>query len=189
MNLRKLSNQLRKDKSGVFGLTSVQLFFGVIFAIALLAYVIVVIMGTLGGTTILQQTTDSYTAEVITPSTAGTALAANSWASCSASVSAVTNATNTAINAANYTVSGCKIANTTSTFPGTWKVTYSAVHDSIQQTQLTTILTNTSTGITRFFGAINPVYAILAVLVIILVLVVLVRVVQAPSGARAAPQL
>ena len=38
---------LRKDKKGVFGLTAVQQFFAVILGIALLAYVIVIIMGTL----------------------------------------------------------------------------------------------------------------------------------------------
>ena len=101
--------QLMNDKKGVFGLTAVQSFFGIILGIALLAYVIVIIMGTLSSTTIVP---------------AGS-LAAN---------------------------------------------------------QTNAILANVSTGITSFFGAINPVYAILAVLVIILVLVVLVRVVQAPSG-------
>jgi len=47
--LRKLS----KDRKGVFGLTAVQSFFGIILGIALLAYVIVVIMGTLQGADIL----------------------------------------------------------------------------------------------------------------------------------------
>lgn len=106
---------VKKDKKGVFGLTAVQAFFATILGIALLAYVIIVIMGTLQGASIL---------------TAGS-LAAN---------------------------------------------------------QSDLILGNVSSGITSFFGAINPVYAILAVLVIILVLVVLVRVVQAPAGS-ATPQL
>ena len=43
------------------------------------------------------------------------------------------------------------------------------------------VLFNVTSGMTSFFSAINPVYAILAVLVIILVLVVLVRVVQRPN--------
>lgn len=55
--------------------------------------------------------------------------------------------------------------------------------------QSNNILANVSSGITSFFSAINPVYAILAVLVIILVLVVLVRVVQAPAGSNAGTQL
>jgi len=42
-----------KDKRGVFGLTAVQSFFAVILGIALLAYVIVVIMGTLQSANIL----------------------------------------------------------------------------------------------------------------------------------------
>ena len=102
--------KLRKDKKGVFGLTAVQQFFAVILGIALLAYVIVIIMGTL------------QTANITT-----NAVAAN---------------------------------NTNN------------------------ILGNVSAGITSFFSAINPVYAILAILVIILVLVVLVRVVQAPAGSQ-----
>lgn len=48
-NLRKII----KDKKGVFGLTSVQQFFAIILGIALLAYVIVVIMGTLSSSSIL----------------------------------------------------------------------------------------------------------------------------------------
>ena len=102
------------NKKGVFGLTAVQSFFSVILGIALLAYVIVIIMGTLSS------------ANIVTANS----LAAN---------------------------------------------------------QTTNILNNVSSGITSFFSAINPVYAILAVLVIILVLVVLVRVVQAPAGST--PQL
>jgi hypothetical protein len=43
----------KKDKRGVFGLNAVQGFFAIILGIALLAYVIVVIMGTLQSTTIL----------------------------------------------------------------------------------------------------------------------------------------
>ena len=104
-----------KDKRGIFGLTAIQQFFVVILGIALLAYVMVVIMGTLGQANIL---------------TAGT----------------------TAANQSGY------------------------------------ILANVSSGVTGFFSAINPVYAILAVLVIILVLVVLVRVVSAPTSGGS-PQL
>ena len=94
----------KMNNRGVFGLTSVQSFFAIILGVALLAYVIVIIMGTL--------------------------------------------------QSSNVVPAGSQAAN-----------------------QTTLILNNVSTGITSFFGAINPVYAILAVLVIILVLVVLVRVV------------
>jgi hypothetical protein len=97
------------NKRGVFGLNAIQQFFAVILGIALLAYVIVIIMGTLSGASIV---------------TSG----------------------------------------------------------SLADNQTKSILANVSTGITSFFSAINPVYAILAVLVIILVLVV-----QAPAGSN--PQL
>ena len=110
------------NKGGVFGLSSVQQFFAIILGVALLAYVIIIIMGTLSNTSIVPQ----Y----------------------------------------NYNSSGAAVSNNT----------------FYVQTQ--SILVNTSTGITSFFGAINPVYAILAVLVIILVLVVLVRVVTGSESGR-----
>ena len=109
MSIKSMYEKLKADVKAVFGLTAVQSFFGIILGIALLAYVIVIIMGTL--------------------------------------------------STANVVPAGSLAAN-----------------------QTNAILANVSTGITSFFGAINPVYAILAVLVIILVLVVLVRVVQAPAS-------
>ena len=48
---------LRNDKRGVFGLTAVQGFFAVVLGIALLAYVIVIIMGTLQSANIIPATT------------------------------------------------------------------------------------------------------------------------------------
>lgn len=104
----KSISQMMKDKKAVFGLTSVQAFFAIILGVALLAYVIVIIMGTLA--------------------------------------------------TSNIVATGSVAAN-----------------------QTNAILYNVSTGVTSFFSAINPVYAILAVLVIILVLVVLVRVVSGGS--------
>jgi thiosulfate reductase cytochrome b subunit len=44
---------LRKDKRGVFGLTAIQQFFAIILGLALLAYVIVIIMGTLSSSSIV----------------------------------------------------------------------------------------------------------------------------------------
>lgn len=112
----KSLKQIMKEQAAVFGLTSVQAFFAIILGVALLAYVIVVIMGTLQNSAILP---------------AGSA-------------------------AANNTAE---------------------------------ILGNVSGGVTSFFGAINPVYAILAILVIILVLVVLVRVVTGSTQGGGSPQL
>ena len=45
--------KLRKNKKGVFGLTAIQSFFATILGIALLAYVIVIIMGTLSTASIV----------------------------------------------------------------------------------------------------------------------------------------
>ena len=49
----KSIRQYLKEKAAVFGLTSVQSFFAIILGVALLAYVIVVIMGTLQSSSIL----------------------------------------------------------------------------------------------------------------------------------------
>jgi len=51
---------LRKDKRGVFGLNAVQSFFAIILGIALLAYVIVIIMGTLSSANIVTVNTLAY---------------------------------------------------------------------------------------------------------------------------------
>ena len=47
MNYKNMMSKLKSDKKGVFGLTAIQAFFVAILGIALLAYVIVIIMGTL----------------------------------------------------------------------------------------------------------------------------------------------
>jgi len=126
-NNSKMKSKIRMNRKGVFGLTSVQAFFAIILAVALLAYVIIIIMGTLSGANIVPQYA-SY----------------------------------------NYNSSGSAMSNNTA-----W-------------VEVQSITSNVSTGITSFFGSINPVYAILAVLVIILVLVVLVRVVTGGQGTMGA---
>ena len=187
----KLKSLLKKkNNKGVFGLTAVQQFFVIILGIALLAYVIVIIMGTLSETNILNSATGSFTNETITPTDSGVALSANSNPNCQATITTIVNGTASTINTANYSVSACTLTNLTSEYTdGAWNVTYTFTYDSASQVNTKEILANTSTGVSGFFESINPVYAILAVLVIILVLVVLVRVVQAPSGTRTSPQL
>jgi len=49
----KSIRKLTKDKKGIFGLTAIQQFFVTILGIALLAYVIVIIMGTLSTSSIV----------------------------------------------------------------------------------------------------------------------------------------
>ena len=60
----KSLKQMSKDKRGIFGLTAIQQFFVVILGIALLAYVIVIIMGTLQSANIV--TTGSLAANQTT---------------------------------------------------------------------------------------------------------------------------
>lgn len=57
MKSLNLAEKKKVNRRGVFGLTSVQQFFAIILGVALLAYVIVVIMGTLQSSTILSPTT------------------------------------------------------------------------------------------------------------------------------------
>jgi len=51
---------LFKNKKGVFGLTAVQSFFAIILGIALLAYIIVIIMGVLSTSSIVATNTLAY---------------------------------------------------------------------------------------------------------------------------------
>jgi predicted PurR-regulated permease PerM len=196
---------LRNDRRGVFGLNAVQSFFAIILGIALLAYVIVIIMGTLGGSTILQQappTTATFEAVTFDAVNTHQTLAKNSLpgGTCIA-LSGANNGTaiGKAVAVANFTQNGCDVINATAMFGNSpanpWNASYTIyfnytyTQNSDAQNNLNSVLGNTSTGITSFFGSISPVYAILAVLVIILVLVVLVRVVQAPNERSNSPQL
>ena len=180
--------EMLKDKKGVFGLTAVQQFFAIILGIALLAYIIVIILGVLGGTTILAKTTSTTynetgwlndTKGVYTLSTAITGLPgfANPSVSYVKEVALVIPVANYTFNTATY-----GFTNKTLTAYQSVNITYTYDLYTAYQNRLDTILQNTSGGISGFFSAINPIYSILAVLIIILVLVVLVRVVQAPSA-------
>ena len=51
---------LMKDKKGVFGLSAVQAFFVMILGIGLLAYVIIIIMGTLSSSSIVATGSTAY---------------------------------------------------------------------------------------------------------------------------------
>jgi hypothetical protein len=178
-----------KDKKGVFGLTAIQQFFAIILGLALLAYIIVIILGVLGGTTILAKTSATTynetgwlndTKGTYTLSTAITGLGgfANPSIRYVKEVALVIPVANYTFNTATY-----GFTNATLTAYQSVNITYSYDLYTAYQNRLDTILQNTSSGVTGFFGAISPIYAILAILIIILILVVLVRVVQAP-GAR-----
>ena len=179
------------NKRGIFGLTAIQAFFAIILAIALLAYVIVIIMGTLGSSSILQQTSATSVNE--THASADTiTLRSTAGASCG-TITAISNGTGgTAIPLNNFTQTGCSVVNASTRviWGSNLLFSYPYTQYSTSKNELDSITSNVSTGITSFFSSISPVYAILAVLVIILVLVVLVRVVQAPNGGNnQAPQL
>jgi len=63
MKMKELMSKFRKDEKGVFGLTAVEAFFVSILGIALLAYVIVIVMGTLADADIVESgsTADNQT--------------------------------------------------------------------------------------------------------------------------------
>jgi hypothetical protein len=204
---------LNKDKRGVFGLESVQAFFAIILGIALLAYVIVTVMGTLNQTTILPSSAGNVVANesiltttvIIGLNTTGYDLALSTVDGFSSPViTAIWNVSGIAgsaqpynntilLGAGNFSLSST--GNLTSAWAntdngtGNVSVSYTYTRNTASQSNANSILGNTSAGISGFFGNISPVFAILAVLVIILVLVVLVRVVQAPSQGGSAPQL
>lgn len=56
MNFIKYAKDKANKKRGVFGLNAIQQFFVILLGVALLAYVIIVIMGTLQGSSILSAT-------------------------------------------------------------------------------------------------------------------------------------
>jgi hypothetical protein len=183
--MKEKTKKFIKDKKGVFGLTSVQAFFAIILGVALLAYVIVVIMGTLSSSTIIPLLSTSVVNESGSIATAGYTLAGASIRGFSLTTISATNLTGTfyVIPSANYTVNAAGVVTnaTPTTYTGA-AFSYTYGYYSSATNQLNQITGNTSVGITAFFGAINPVYSILAILVIILVLVVLVRVVTGGVG-------
>jgi len=189
----KIKKILKMNKKGVFGLNAVQQFFVIILGIALLAYIIVVIMGTLGGSVILDQASASVVNETGFGNSTGYTLtaASNNTGFGSPVITSLYNRTDgTVIPVTNVTVSAVGLINNASAIEyGNLSINYGFRFNTDEQNDLDSVLGNTSTGITGFFESISPVYAILAVLVIILVLVVLVRVVQTPAGSKATPQL
>jgi hypothetical protein len=179
----------RKEKKGVFGLTAIQQFFVVILGLALLAYVIVIILGTLNTSQILSLSSDSVTNESITMNTTVPGVLAYSGVlgfsnpqivKITSTSGAIVFGANTNSNT-NYSLSSTGVITALLDMNAT-KVTYTYYAAGTAGNQLNNILLNTSNGVAGFFGSINPVYAILAVLVIILVLVVLVRVVSGGGG-------
>lgn len=193
------AKELFKDKKAIFGLTSVQQFFAIILGIALLAYVIIAIMGTLNDSSILPSATVVNTitneSSAFLNNSGYTILfnPTNTVGFANPVITSVVNQTSGAVIAAsNYQISSAGLVrNATGTIFTTVGISYTYNTNSLQKTQVNNILSNTSSGITSFFGSVNPVYAILAIMVIILVLVVLVRVVAGGNvqGRAVNPQL
>lgn len=191
---------LIKDKKGVFGLTAIQQFFVLILGIAILAYVIIVIMGVLSQTNILPLATST----VINESTYINTTGSTDYLQCGNTfcyevpgfsgitvVYMINGSSGLPITSGNYSINNAGLITNTSL--QVWdevNVTYTFGSWSSAAKQTNLILSNSSSGITAFFSNISPVYSILAVLVIILVLVVLVRVVSGGGSRESSmPQL
>lgn len=184
------TKKLIKDKKGIFGLNAVQAFFAIILAIGLLAYVIVIIMGTLQDADILTMGTQSIYEEIGAINTTGNTFTRStvdgfsSVVILSARNRTAAGSAGLTITAANYTVTATNTVVNTSVAWNNVSFNYSYNYNTIQMINQRDLLSNTSNGITSFFTSMSPVYAILAVLVIILILVVLVRVVTGGTGNR-----
>ena len=174
---------LKKDKRGVFGLTSVQQFFAIILGVALLAYVIVVIMGTLNDSTLL--TGNALAQTVVNESgwvnSTGFALTNSSASGIRGKtiIAIINGSSGTVLSAAQFSLDPVTKVVTNGTVLAFFSanITWSYLYNSQVEDNAANILNNVSEGVTSFFSSINPVYAILAILVIILILIVLVRVV------------
>jgi len=176
-------NKLKKNKRGVFGLTSVQSFFAIILGVALLGYVIVVIMGTLQTTSILTLTESvSVVNESAYINGSGYFLKAISQPGfINPAITEIFNNSNSSlpVPSSNYTLDSNGLIQNTSDSIWNWiNISYTYSKFTTNGVNTNGVLSNTSSGITNFFTNISPVYAILAILVIILILVVLVRVVS-----------
>ena len=168
-------------------MNAVQQFFVIILGIALLAYVIVIIMGTLSAADIIPSATGTATENNKQIEQAGYELGQAGLSEFVGTITTIVNSTDgIVIQSGNYTLTGNSLFNATVTEWADVNITYSYTYNSGTQDDLNSILGNTSEGVTGFFSSIQPVYAILAVLVIILVLVVLVRVVQSPGSGKSA---
>lgn len=185
------NKKLRNDKRGVFGLTAVQGFFSVVLGIAILAYVMVTMFGTLSNANVTGYQNHASTAVVNETLTNVTTINARSLAGAAyfnptCTIDICSNVTGGAqIAAGNITQVGCTVSSPHPSYnQSDWVCTYNYTYqeNTPYGDRANAVLGNTSIGVANFFGSVSPVYAILAILVIILVLVVLVRVVQAPQG-------
>lgn len=195
-----MKRNLLKDNRGVFGMTAVQMFFSAILMLGILAYIIVIIMGSLGTTTILPALSTTTTNESMAwlNGTTYTLTSASTSGFTEPSIIAIwaSIATgypyNYSVALANASVSSAGVVTRIGTAALNYtnvSYTYTYNYNSGYSNNLNSILGNTSNGVSGFFSSISPVYAILAVLVIILILVVLVRVVQSPNKTEQSPAL
>lgn len=181
---------LERDNRGVFGLDSVKVFFAILLGLALLAYVIVVIMGTLSNSELVPIHTLSGGAtfnESGNINQSGYSLQNRTLEGYTPSITYVYN-TSVEITSDKWRISSGIMYNATATTYNLVNVSYTYKYDDNAAIGARNALRNTSGGVTSFFSAINPVFAILAILVIILILVVLVRVVTSSSGGGGASQ-
>lgn len=173
-----MESNYKLNKNGVFGLESVKAFFAILLGLALLAFVIVVLLGVLQTSNVLVDSSRTVVNETGFINRTGYILSNSTIQGFnSPNIIIAINETGIVIASPNYTVSAA--GNVTNASAASWakvNFTYSYSFSSASELSANNILGNTSNGVAGFFSSVNPVYPILAILVIILVLVVLVRV-------------
>jgi hypothetical protein len=131
-----------------------------IVIISVTLIIAIYILATLQGNFRAEGTSGSIVNESITPTTAGTNFAVVNLldVSCGTITKVYNTTNNVIINSGNYTQTGCKIANKTSTYPvGAWKVTYAYTYTS------DTIASNASGNLTSSLNDATPWITILIV--------------------------
>ena len=147
---------LFRGKKAVFGLNAVQAFFAIILGLAILAYVIVILMGILGNAMIIphntvtiynelgyiNQTVDTFNQKINSTYTNPT--------NCRV-LNAINYSSGLVISSGNYTINyaGCLWTNSTNVTWNNVTFNYTMEYDSNAQNQLNSITGNTSTGTGR----------------------------------------
>ena len=148
-NILHFKEKVLNKKKAVFGLSSVQAFFAIILGISLLAYVIVIIAGTLTSNDILSDYGATVVNETGYINATGYTLAPSSTRSISSVTIILVNNQTVTLNSGNYTFSNndWRIYNSTTKAYSYANITYSYTYRSTAEVQSVGILSNTSTGV------------------------------------------
>jgi hypothetical protein len=186
---------MKQTKKGILGLNTIKTFIVVMLALAIVAVVALVILGSFNTTSFISQTgvkyTGTYTNEtlqsVVNADGAYTLIGSYPNVAQTCSVTACRNASNgAAIATANWTATNClvKYTNTSTDVGGfinvLWKCDYTYSYNDGRQAA--GIISNVSSGVSGFFGNSTTFFSLLGVVVIILIISLVVVVVNRFGG-------